>query len=134
VQVVATILLPVLAIAASCLTVYWIRQNRSHLDAVWPTMLFSGAAALPGLVLFGDMSFRVVAVRMGFAVSDAPPYEWPVTLTCCVWLGVGAVLLFISRVPARPETIPKGLRLVQASHTALWIVSSLLALAFVADA
>ncbi len=131
----AFVALAVFATAGSCLTVAWIRANRRYLDAVWPTLMFSGLAALPGLALLAQVVYRVVVGRLGVRLEGSPLYAWPMTLVCGLWIVVGPVLLFMSNGPARPEVpeYPKRLGLVQASHVALWLASSVVAYAFMAN-
>ena len=123
----------VFAIGATCLTVAWIRANRRHLAPVWPAVMFSGLAAAPGLALLAELAGRVVIGRFGLHLSRSPLGVSPVTLVCGLWIFLGPVLLFISNGPALPDgRLPKGLRLVQASHVALWLASSTLAYTFIA--
>jgi hypothetical protein len=134
VQVTALVVLAVFAISASYLTIAWIRANRRELDAVWPTLTFSGLAAAPGVALFATVVFRLVVAGLHIRLDASPSHSGPVTLVCGLWILAGPILLFISKVPARPDVTatPRGLRVVQASHLAVWLASSVLAYTLIA--
>src|SRR5262245_48444172 len=113
-----------LAAASVLLTLRWLSLNRRNPGLA--SIAFTTAATIPGLLLLIDFGVDFVTMELTGQSSG----EFPTALLRFSTYA-GPLLLAVGFVlAARIRQLPRGTRLLQASHAFLWAVSAIIGVMF----